>query len=97
MSYVIFHVETTMIFRIFKGGFWQDAIYDTQAAALMVATKMAKAGKLVIEDYCVMSWEEFKALEKKETVINLMSGLPVVQSVNTPLCCDVSSETYWSM
>ena len=31
------------------------------------------------------------------TVKNLMSGEDVVQDVNTPLCCDPSSETYWSM
>jgi hypothetical protein len=32
-----------------------------------------------------------------EIVQNLMSGKDVVQSINTPLCCNVSSETYWSM
>lgn len=30
-------------------------------------------------------------------VMNLMSGKEVEISINTPLCCDVSSETYWSM
>ena len=30
-------------------------------------------------------------------VQNLMSGRDVVQAKNTPVCCDVSSETYWSM
>ena len=30
-------------------------------------------------------------------VQNLMSGKDVVQNINTPLCCDVSSETYWSI
>jgi len=34
---------------------------------------------------------------KMETVVNLMSGKKVKQAVGTPLCCDVSSETYWSM
>ena len=36
-------------------------------------------------------------IEKTTTVKNLMSGKDVVQSVNTPHCCDVSSETYWAM
>jgi hypothetical protein len=32
-----------------------------------------------------------------KTVVNLMSGQPVDIPVDTPLCCDPSSETYWSM
>ena len=30
-------------------------------------------------------------------VQNLLSGKDVVQAKETPLCCDVSSETYWCM
>ena len=85
--FVLFHVETTKIV----------GRYETEAAAKGQATRLSKAGKLVLEDHCVMSDEEFKAIEKTEVVYNLMSGKPVVQSVNTPLCCDPSSETYWSM
>jgi len=33
----------------------------------------------------------------QRVVQNLMSGRDVVQDKDTPLCCDVSSETYWSM
>jgi len=32
-----------------------------------------------------------------KTVTNLMSGQPVEIAEDTPLCCDPSSETYWSM
>ena len=95
--FVLFHVESTKIFRIYRGGVWRDAIYETEAAAKGVATQMANRGKLILEDYCVMPLDEFRKIEKTEVVINLMSGKEVVQSVNTPLCCDVSSETYWSM
>ena len=28
---------------------------------------------------------------------NLMSGKPIQVALGTPLCCDPSSETYWSM
>jgi hypothetical protein len=50
------------------------------------------------EDFAVAEISDFRAnIEKYETVTNLMSGKPVRQSVNTPLSCDVSSETYWSM
>lgn len=34
---------------------------------------------------------------KYKTVKNLMSGKDVQIAANTPLCCDPSSETYWSM
>lgn len=36
-------------------------------------------------------------IEKRVTKRNLMSGEEFTQTVNTPLCCDPSSETYWSM
>lgn len=32
-----------------------------------------------------------------KTVRNLMSGKEIQIPVDTPLCCDPSSETYWSM
>ena len=41
--------------------------------------------------------EFFQVIEKSETKRNLMSGKEFIQRVNTPLCCDPSSETYWSM
>jgi hypothetical protein len=36
-------------------------------------------------------------IEKQETKRNLLSGKEFTQPVNTPLACDPSSETYWSM
>ena len=36
-------------------------------------------------------------IEKVETKRNLMSGREFTQPVNTPRCCDPSSELYWSM
>lgn len=41
---------------------------------------------------------EYKANEKKTKIVtNMLSGKLVRIPVNTPLCCDPSSETYWSM
>ena len=37
-----------------------------------------------------------ETLGEVKEVNNLMSGKSVVIDVNTPLCCDPSSETYWS-
>ena len=39
--------------------------------------------------------EKYGHLTKKVT--NLMSGKEIEISINTPNCCDPSSETYWSM
>lgn len=38
-----------------------------------------------------------RSSDEIEVKTNLMSGLEFVQAVDTPLCCDASSETYWSM
>ena len=95
--FVLFNTESTRIVSIMRQGYWQDAKFATESAAKAAATRLAKAGKLVLEDHCVMDSTEFTKIEKTETVINLMSGKEVVQSVNTPRCCDVSSESYWSM
>ena len=36
-------------------------------------------------------------IEQRVTRRNLMTGQEFTQSVNTPRCCDPSTETYWSM
>lgn len=48
----------------------------------------------------VISLDDYRAagynnLTRK--VVNLMTGQEVEESINTPNCCSVSSETYWSM
>ena len=95
--FVLFEVETTKIVRVFSNGRWKDAIFATPAAAKACATRLARADKLVLEDHSVMEMAEFRKIEKTEMVRNLMTGIMVEQSVNTPLCCDVSRETFWSM
>ena len=97
MSYVIFHTESTKIFRIIRNGYWQDATYADEGAAKAAMTRMTRAGKIDPATHSIMDVSEFRKIEKTEVVYNLMSGKPVVQSVNTPICCDPSSETYWSM
>lgn len=45
-----------------------------------------------------MAWLEARgALHPMKTVRNLMSGKEIEIPADTPLCCDPSSETYWSM
>ena len=49
--------------------------------------------------YVVMSAAEFNAMEDVRVtrkVRNLMTGQMVDEDVNTPYCCSVASESYWS-
>jgi hypothetical protein len=94
MTYVVYNKETTKTIRAKAYG---KEYYATEAAAKAFLTRMTKMGYRK-EDFAVAELGDFRVnIEKYETVTNLMSGKPVRQSVNTPLSCDVSSETYWSM
>ena len=94
MSYVVYNKETTKTIRAKAYG---KEYYATEAAAKAFLTRMVKMGYRK-EDFAVAELSDFRTnIEKYETVTNLMSGKQVRQSVNTPLSCDVSSETYWSM
>jgi hypothetical protein len=94
MVYVVYNKETTKTIRAKAYG---KEYYATEAAAKAFLTRMVKMGYRK-EDFAVAEIGDFRAnIEKYENVTNLMSGKQVSQSVNTPLSCDVSSETYWSM
>lgn len=98
MSFVIYHKETTKFLRIIRNGYWQDATYADLSAAKAGLTRAVKKYKINPEDYAIVDAVTFhKSIEKQETKRNLLSGKEFTQPVNTPLCCDPSSETYWSM
>jgi len=107
MSYVIYHKET---FKLLECRQANKRSYDTEAAAKAAITRVeraAEACRIVTRlanfkraDYIVSTMDAYLAAKpapKMVTVINLMSGLPVLQAEDTPRCCDVSSELYWSM
>jgi len=96
--FVVYHKDTTRFLRILKNRHWEDAKFASEGAAKAAMTRLEKKGAVVRADYLIAESGVFYAtIEKTETVKNLMSGKDVVQSVNTPLCCDPSSETYWSI
>jgi hypothetical protein len=89
MSYVIYNAETTVL----VGGSFNYKVYPTLRGAKIALARLDNKSK-----YAIAEINDFHAnIEKTETKINLMSGKEFTQSVNTPLCCDPSSETYWSM
>jgi len=69
--------------------------YPTLGGARRAATRNNK--KNDGREYVAMSDAEYKAQLPKITVKNMMTGIDVVIDADTPLCCDPSSETYWSM
>ena len=71
--------------------------YATEKAALAARTRM----QLPTNQYSVMPHDlyvsRYAANIQKKTVRSLMTGQECVIPVDTPLCCNPSSETFWSM
>jgi len=94
MAYVIYNKDTTWLLNKTK--------YKTAPAAKRALTMACKeayeSGASIYGTFRIAEESEFhKSIEKTEVKKSLLSGKEFVQPVNTPLCCDPSSETYWSM
>lgn len=86
--------------------------YKTHPAAQAAITRAHRkyvrafpwaAGSMAAEDD-PLSWMAaaeaawyHSVIEQRVTRRNLMTGAEFTQSVNTPRCCDPSSELYWTM
>jgi hypothetical protein len=97
MNYIAYHKDTTVYMRNHRGVKTKHTHFASAAAAKAAITREAKRGAIVADDFRVADAQSFIIIEKTVTVKNLMTGKDVVQPVNTPRCCDVSSEAYWSM
>lgn len=95
MSYVIYHKETTSILKKKNGSDY----YQSAAAAKAGLTRIASTISIINKsDYAIAESTTFRnSIEKYVMVKNLMSGEDVLQRINTPRCCSVNSEQYWSM
>ncbi len=93
MGYLIYNINSTLIF----GGY--DNTFRSEAAAKGALTKAVNKNKIADRsEYAIADVSHFYSdIEKKETKKNLMGGKDFEQGVNTPISCDPSSETYWSM
>lgn len=50
------------------------------------------------QNWTVVDLDTYNArFRRTKKVVNMMSGVEVEIDVNTPACCDPSTETYWSM
>jgi hypothetical protein len=100
MSYVVYHKDTTRYLRNHPKVKTDHTSFATERAAKAALTREVNNGAVKREDFLIADWMEFhNKIEKTETVKSLMNpdGADIVQSVNTPRCCDPSSEQYWSM
>lgn len=79
--FIVYHTDSTQEVARYKSQGWANR-------------KMVKLGK----GYSVTNYADYdKNVVKKVMVKNFMTGEMVEQDSNTPHCCDVSSETYWTM
>lgn len=97
--YIIYHKETTRTPHV-KGKHWQRQSFATERAAKAGLTRAIRDGKLehAKEEYAIAEITDFRDnIEKQVERINMMSGKPYMESINTPGFLSPSSEAYWSM
>lgn len=93
--FVIYDIETTKIVTLKRGGV---KYYQSMRTAKAALTRAERDGTTAGNQFGIAEVEHYHTnIEKKKTVKNLISGEDVEISVNTPRCCDPSSEAYWSM
>jgi len=98
MNYVIYDKETTRYLRVLRRRNWEDAIYRSLSAVKAAYKRHMKAHPEDMGKYGMASLEWFtENIEKTVTVKSLMNGAEIRQPINTPRCCDPSTELYWSM
>jgi hypothetical protein len=102
MSFVVYHKDTTRFLRNHPKVKTDRTSFTTKAAARAALTREVNGGAVKREDFLIADGFEFWAsIEKKETVTMHGNGTkptaPYQISINTPMCMDPRSETYWSM
>ena len=87
--FYVYNLETSRIMQNKKG----KSIWKSLGAAKAFRTRMGyNAG-----EYGIVDTSLYSLIEQQVEKVNLMTGETYMESVNRPLCCSPSSETYWSM
>lgn len=86
MAYIVYNIATSRI----------EYTYNNATVAKRQMTRLNnRAGEV---KFAVTDGVTYYAnIEKTVEKINMMTGLPYMESVNTPNYCSPSSESYWSM
>lgn len=86
MSYIVFHVRSTVIMKSFA---------NKSSAKRSTTCMNRNSGS---NEYAFApAAEYYNTVIRKKTVKNLMTDQDVEIDSNTPWCCNPASETYWSM
>jgi hypothetical protein len=95
MAYVVYNIQSTQTVNEKR---WGRETYKTEAAAKAARTRMIKRLKYDADTLAVAEVAFYtQNVAATVTRTNLMTGKTYQESVNTPMCCSPSSETYWSM
>lgn len=102
--YVIYNRDSTITIRDSCG---YTRTFRTERGAKSFLTRHFVHGSDLIKGICremvkgkyAIAEEEYfhNHIERQVTKRNLVSGLEFTQPINTPRCCDPSTETYWHM
>lgn len=95
MGYVVYEVQTGRQVWDSKNRDRWHKDYKTEAAAEACRTRLVRKQGY---QYCELAVTTQELLPKRtRKVRNLMTGKEIEIDVNTPYCCDPSTERYWSM
>lgn len=86
MAFVVYHVKSTEMIKMF----------NLESAAKRSTTCMNRNAEHAAYAYTDEETYNTKIVVMRK-VKSLMTGTEIEIPSNTPLCCDPSSETYWSM
>lgn len=92
MSWVIVINESNKI--VSTGVYGRKTNYATERAAKAGATRLIKKQQLTTGTFTIYEGNSMPV--RTHVVKNLLTGADVVEDVNTPYCCSVASESYWS-
>jgi len=94
-----FIVDKTTGNKYRKPGHYCDSSFATAQGAKTSLTKMLKKFPAAAGKWTVMSYDEHLAAfpVTMVPVTNLMTGKVVMERSDTPRCCSVGSELYWTM
>ena len=94
--FVLVNVETGKQYR--KPGNFCDQAYNTERGAKIALAKLKKI-TMSPDSWTFMTLEAYREAYpvKMVPVKNLMTGVVVMEAEDTPRCCSVGSELYWTM
>jgi len=94
MAFVIVNTSTHSCIRHPKT--WNE-VYPTERGAKISMASLKKMDRFDGVDMVVMDTVTYRDQVPMIKVINMMSGIEIEIAADTPACCDLSRESYWSM